>query len=280
MTLAISTLFIFLLILSNCSATDNSFQTILEKAWNDYLHASKTGTESELEKVMSSYRFGRMRNNLISSNRAFTPEMIKSIAENAPDISSAEFVSLIENGPTAGLVYVRDSEEKDASGKPRVYFIFIKFVKEEGEWKVDAGMEIGSPKFQNDGKKSMFNPSDLPPTYEIDGQVLSAPKPITVPDITAFLDIYAPGYKIQVTVNGVEQETVENKSYSGLLKEGIQKGKNSIIIIATMIDRDTPFKPTVTIRRILRDNKTEEAFKFEPKENVEGEHKYSFSVEK
>ncbi len=279
-TLTISTLFIFLLILSNCTATDNSLRTTLEKAWQNYLQASQSGKEAELEKFMTSYRFGTMKNNLISANRSFTPELIKSIAEYAPDINTGKFETLLENGPTAGLVYVKDTEEKDASGKPRIKFIFIKFVKEEGEWKVDGGMEMGSPKFGDDAKKAVFNTSDIPPTFEIDGKVLSAPKPITVPDISAFLDIYAPGYKIQVNINGIEQEITINKSYSGLLKGGIKKGKNNIVINATKVDKDVSFNPTVTIRRILEDKKTQEVFKFEPEEDIEGNHEYSFSVDK
>ena len=280
LTLTISTFFIFLLILSNCTATDNSLRTTLEKAWQNYLQASQSGKEADLEKVMTSYRFGTMKNNLISANRSFTPEMIKSIAEYAPDIYSAKFETLLENGPTAGLVYVKDTEEKDASDKPRIKFIFIKFVKEEGGWKVDGGMEMGSPKFEDDGKKAVFKTSDIPLTFEIDGKVLSAPKPLTVPEISAFLDIYAPGYKIQVDINGIAQETTINKSYSGLLKGGINKGINNIVIQVTKFDKDAPFNPTVTIRRILDDKKTKEVFKFEPKEDIEGNHKYSFSIDK
>ncbi len=279
-TLTISTLFIFLIVLSNCTATDNSLRAALEKSWQKYLQASKSGKEAELEKVMTSYRFGTMKNNLISANRSFTPEMIKSIAEYAPDIHTAEFETLLENGPTAGLVYVKDTEEKDASRKPRIKFIFIKFVKEAGDWKVDGGMEIGSPKFQDDGKKAVFNQSDIPPTFEIDGKVLSAPKLITAPEITALLDIVAPGYEIQVTINGVEQEIVSNKSYSGIIKEGIHFGKNSILVMVTKLEKETPFKPTVTIRGIREDKKQIDPFNFEPKTNIEGKHEFDFVIDK
>jgi hypothetical protein len=126
-------IFVPLIILYSCATNDNSLRTTLEKSWNNYLQACKSGEESELEKVISSYRFGTMKNNLISANRSFTPELIKSIVSNVPDISLTDFEDLIENGPTAGLVYVKDSDEIEADGKPRVNFIFIKFVKESDE---------------------------------------------------------------------------------------------------------------------------------------------------
>ncbi|MFH0990095.1 MAG: hypothetical protein V1799_08780 [bacterium] len=279
-TVTISSLFILLTVFSGGNAAQESLRNTLENTWRAYLKASKSGKESELEKTMSSFRLGTLRNNLASARSVLTPDIIESIAEDVSDISTAKFVTMMEKGPTAGLVYVEDSEEKDETGKPRVNFIFIKFVKEESVWKVDARMDIGSPKFNENGKQSEFNPSDLPPTYEIDGQVRSAPKPIAIPDFSAFLDVSSTGYKIQVTVNGIEQETGKSESHSGLLKGGLRKGKNNIVIVVTQTEKDTPFKPRVTIRRIHEDRKTTEVFTFEPKENIEGKHSLDFTFDK
>jgi len=168
-------LFACLVVFSQGIAAEKPLRSTLEQAWNNYLKACKSGKESELEKTISSYRLGTMKNNLARSKRSLTPDLIKSIAEDAADISTAKFVQLIENGPTAGLVYVKDSKEKDASNKPRVTFMFIKFVKESDVWKVDGEMNIGSPKFQKNGKETEFNPSELPPTHEIDGKVRKSP---------------------------------------------------------------------------------------------------------
>lgn len=279
-TIAISAPFIWLAVLSHDIAAETSLRNTLEKTWGAYLDASKSGEEFRLEKAMSSFRFGMMKNNLASAKRSLTPDIIKSIAKHAPDISTAEFVALLEKGPTAGLVYVKDSEEKDATGKPRVTFIFIKFVKEESGWKVDAEMNIGRPKFDDTGKKSEFDPSDLPPTYEIDGQVRAAPKPVVAPYASALIDILSYGYKTEVTVNGVKQGPPVEASSSGLLKGGLRKGKNSIVIVVTQTEKDAAFEPEVTIRRILEDRKTEQAFKFEPKENIEGKHTFTFTIDK
>ncbi len=220
-----------------------------------------------------------MKKNLANARRSLTPDMIKSIAEDAPDISKAKFVKLMENGPTAGLVYVKDSKEKDASNKPRVTFMFIKFVKENDVWKVDGEMDIGSPKFQKNGKESEFNPSELPPTHEIDGKVRKSPEQPSVPDISGVLDVSSYGYKTEVTINEVGQKATLNGSYSGLIEKGLRKGRNSVVIRFTKIDDKTAFKPGVTIRRATNDRKSKEVFKYEPKDNIEGAHTFTFTVD-
>lgn len=265
--------------LSHSIAGEESLHSTLEKTWKAHLQASKSGNESELQETMSSFRLGSMKNNLAAAKRSLTPDIIKSISEHAPEIAKADFVTLLENGPTAGLVYVKDSEEKDATAKPRVTFMFIKFVKEDSGWKVDAAMNIGRPKFRDDGKKTEFDQSDLPPTCEIDGQVQKAPEPEKAPDFAALLDVFSYGYKTEVLVNGVQQGKPVEASRSGILKGGIRKGQNSIVIAVIQTDRDATLKPRVTIRRVLEDKKAEEVFKFEPQDNIAGRHTLEFSVD-
>lgn len=266
-------------VLAQPSVAEEPLRSVLEKTWKAYLEAGKSGKESELQKTMSSFRFGTMKNNLASAGRSLTPNMIKSIAEDAPDISEAKFANLLENGPTAALIYVKDSEEKDATGAPRIEFVFIKFVKESSGWKVDAGMNIGSPKYQADGKESSFEVTDLPPTYEIDGQVRKAPEPCAASEIAGLLDLFSYGYDTQVTINGVEQDGAINKSRSGLVKGGLRKGENTVVIVFKRVEKDAATKPTVTIRRVLKDRTTAEAFKCELKENIEGKHSYTFTLD-
>jgi hypothetical protein len=260
-------------------AGEQSLRSTLEKTWKAHLQASKSGKESEIQKTMSSFSLGTMKNNLAAAKRSLTPNIIRSIGEQSPDISKAEFVSLLEKGATAGLVYVRDSEETDASGKPRVTFIFIKFVKEASGWKVDAAMNIGSPKYQDDGKKSEFDQSDIPPTCKIDGNVRMAPNPVASPYASALLDISSYGYKTEVTVNDVSQGSCIEGSRSGLIEGGLRKGKNSITIVISQTQKNTSFHPRVKILRVLEDRKTNEVFEFEPKDDIEGKHVLTFTID-
>jgi hypothetical protein len=279
MVFIILPLFVWMVLFSQGIAAEKPLRSILEQAWNSYLKACNSGKESELEKTMSSFRLGTMKNNLASAKMSLTPELIKSIAEDAPDISTAKFLKLMENGPTAGLVYVKDSEEKDASNKPRVTFMFIKFVKENEVWKVDGEMNIGSPKFQENGKETEFNPSELPPPLEIDGKVPASPEQASVPDISGLLNVSSYGYKTEITINEVEQVAVLNKSYSGLIEKGLRKGTNSIMIRFTKTDDQTAFKPSVMIQGVTNDSKSKEVFKFEPKDAIEGTHTFTFTAE-
>jgi hypothetical protein len=261
-------------------AAEKASRSTLEQVWNSHLKTCESGKESELQKTMSSFRFGSMKNNLAQANRTLTPDLIKSIAGDAPRIATAKFVKLIENGPTAGLVYVKDSEERDASNKPLVSFMFIKFVKENEAWKVDGVMSMDGPKFEKDGKESAFNLSDLPPTYEIDGKIRKSPEQAAAPDISGSLDVFSYGYKTEVTINEDEQKTTVNKSYSGLIKGGLRKGKNTIVIGFTKLDGKAAPTPGVTVQRFFDDRDAKEVFKYEPKDNIEGTHTLTFTVEK
>lgn len=263
-----------------CLADDISFRFKLENIWKNYLQASKSGKEVEFEKAASSFLFATLKNNLASAGRTMSPEMIESIAESAPDISNARFVKVLEKGPTAGLVYVKDAEWKDATGKPRVEFIFLKFVKEKGDWKVGGGMTVGGYKFAKNGKENEFDASTLTPPFLIDGKVPETPKAISIPEVSGYLEADSYGYKTQVTVNGIEQKTTVNQSSSSLIKGGMRYGSNDIVIQFTRVVKEDPFKPTVKIRRILADNEAKECFSFEPKENIEGTHPLSFTIRK
>jgi hypothetical protein len=260
-------------------ANEESLRLTLEKTWNAYIEASRSGRESELQETMSSFMLITMKNNLATANRSLTSDMIKSIAKYAPDTNNAKYVTLLEKGATAGLVYIKDSEEKNDSGKPQVTFIFIKFVKENLGWKVDGAISIGSQKFQEDGKESEFNVSDLPPEYKIDGKVRTAPKPIESPFASAFIDVMSYGYKIDVVVNGSQQDAFAGGSHSGLLKGGLRKGKNDITIVIKQTEKNAMSNPSVVIRRALENDKTKEVFKYEPKENSEGEHTFTFDIQ-
>ena len=261
-----------------CRAED-PLRLELEKVWEAHLQASRSGEESQLQQTMSAFRLGQMKNDLANAGRALTPGMIRGIAEQGPDISTATFVTLLEKGDTAGLVYVQDSEETDATGQPRISFSFIKFVKEETGWKVDAGMNIGGPKFQEDGSPAKFDPEDLPPTYEIDGEVRPAPAPVTAPYASGVLDVLCPGYKTEVTVNGIAQETTVDSSFSGLLDGGLRQGENTIVITITPTADEATFDPRVAVHRILKNREMREVFRFEPKADIAGTHTLTFQVE-
>lgn len=254
----------------------NSLQPTLENAWNAYLQASRSGNESELQKTMSSYSLGSLKNRLVSAQRSLTPDIIKSFAKYSPDISKMEFATVLEKGDNAGLVYVMDSGEKDANGNPTVTFSAIKFVKEAG-WKVEATMNCDKPMYRDDGRKTQFYLSDLRPACAMDGTVKPAPVLVQKPYSCALLDVFSYGYQAQVTVNGIPQQPV-TASWSGVLIGGLCKGKNKLTIAMTKLDSDKQSVPKIRIRQLLKNRTTREVLKFEPQKNIEGVHTFTVSV--
>lgn len=265
----------FLVLASDC-AFAKPLQSNYETVWDDYLQASRSGNESELQKTMSSYSFYTLKNKLISAQRSLTPDIIKSFAKYSPDISKMEFVRVIEKGDNAGLVYVRDSGEKNAKGNPTVTFSVIKFVNESG-WKVEATMSCDKPMFRDNCRKTQFYVSDLRPACAMDGKVKSAPALVQKPYSSALLDIFSYGYQAQVTVNGVPQKPI-TASWSGVLIGGLCKNKNEISIRMTKVDTAKQCVPKIRIRQLLRNRTTREVLKFAPQKNIEGVHTFIVSV--
>jgi len=278
-TLITLLLFIFSLENLRLTANENDLRSTLEKSWYAFLDSHKTGKESELKKTMSSYSYGTMKNGLASMKISLTSKELMEMGDYAPDIKSAEFVKLLKNGPTAGLVYVKDSEYKDVNGKEQVEFIFIKLVKEDSVWKVNGALETNKTKFQENGDKAEFSTSDISHDFQIDGIVLNAPDPISIPYSAAYIDVLSLSHNTHVIVNGISQQETINTSSSGTLIGGLKKGTNSILIIITSTEKESSLDPRVKVRRILDNKKFEEVFIFKPKENIEGNHTFNFNVD-
>ncbi len=255
-----------------------SLRDTLEQAWKAHLEASRTGQVSELEKTMSAFSLGTMKNRLISANRSLTPEIIKSLAAYGPDIFSARFLTLLENGDTAGLVYVTDSGETDGGGNPRVVFSFIKFVQEPTGWKVALATKMNKPKYDDNGKKSLFPLAEIPLAGAIDGQVKPAPAPVQAPYASALLDVSSYGYETRITVNGVQQGAPVHASRSGVLSGGLCKGENTVKILIARTQTEACLPPAVQIRRVLQNRTTKEVFHFNPKKKIEGTHSFTFNI--
>nr|WP_321401332.1 hypothetical protein [uncultured Desulfobacter sp.] len=272
----ITVIFTGLLVLSFNCAFAGSLQDDLENAWHTYLKASQSGCELELQKAMSSYSLFTLKNKLISAQRSLTPDIIKSFAKYSPDITTMEFSRLIENGDNAGLVYVRDSGQKDANGNPTLTFSAIKFVNESG-WKVESLMSCDKPMYHDDGQKTQFYLSDLRPACAMDGTVKPAPALVKKPYSSALLDIFSYGYQAEVTVNGVPQTPV-TASWSGVVIGGLCKNKNEISIKMTKVGTAQARAPKIRIRQLLKNRTTREVLKFAPQKDVEGVHTFVVSV--
>ena len=205
-------------------------------------------------------------------------EDIQHMAKFSPDLSQSKFIKVIEKGPTAGLLYVKDSPEKDANGTPRVDFLFIKFVKEAPGWKVDGMTFIGAPKLQADGKETEFNLTELPPEFQITGEIPEPPKLLRVAEAAGELYVKSFGWKTYVTINDVEQRLTENESQSCMVEGGLRKGTNTVVILIQQTDMPRKHEPKIKINRVLTNRTHEECFSFEPTNNIAGKHSLTFTL--
>ena len=271
-------LFILFTSLSNCFADERPDRNSLEKIWQKYLEACASGKISELEKYRSSFALATIKNSLIKCNKqSLNSEFITKMAKDQPDISTLKFVKLIKNGPTVGLVYVNESEKLPRDFL-KLTFTIIKFVKEKSEWKVDNICSIGKTVSKDKIKELQFNIDDLPASCKIDGQVKQPPRLIKAPEVAAYIEIYCPSFRTQVTINGKEKVTT-TQNIMTWLEKGLLKGKNNIVIDVKQI-KENIIKPCVEVKfSCLKNNKIIELFNLQLKENIEGKHECSFIID-
>ena len=257
-----------------------SLRADLENVWAAYLKANRSGDLNQYKEISSTHSYVTMVNALASAGRELTSDTITSMAEFLPDPSKLEFVEVIENGPTVGLVYKNDEGGGDNPNLPSpLKFSFIKFVQEPSGWKVDGILTIGKPSYQRDGSQTRFDSSDIPEELALDGKVLDAPQPMSKAEVKGVIDILSYGYKTEVTINGTKQNGAEDSNASGYVEGGLQKGENHIDIVITPLEGGgSDWEPSVKIRYFTAAGKGKEAFSFQPEKEFEGRHNFTFRI--
>jgi hypothetical protein len=261
----------------HANASGDNLRSALEKIWSGHIAAYESGNISAIKDTMSSFAFGSMMNNLRDAGQELTPELFQQFAKNAPDISQMKFIKIIENGPTAGLLYSKDTEFYKGSKIYRT-FAFIKFVKENAVWKVHFVFTYGCDKMRADGKECTFPFADLPPEAAIDGRVPEAPPESSGPYARGYVDVSTGGFKTSVVINGVQQYSGV-KGISRLITGGLRKGTNTVMIVFAKNDKKSPLEPSVTIRRIMGAASPKEVFRYAPKNNIAGKHILKFVLD-
>lgn len=250
----------------------------LEEAYTLFANACKEGDLAAVRNRSSSFWFASVRNSYVSLGKEFSGEQITQMADHFPSLDGKDFVKILQQGPTAGLLYVAKSAESDASDKARVTFIFIKFVNEDGGWKFHGAMETDSAKHQKDGSLTEFTTDDLPAHLVIDGKIPEAPTLIAEPEVVGMLDVVSYGYSTEVSINNEKQRVTADSSSSGVIRGGLRKGENSLRVVVQRTKEEPLETPAITIRAAKENGKLAEVFKFAPAENTVGEHDMTFTV--
>ena len=259
-------------------------QEQLEAVWNDHRQAHAARDMTLLKKTTSDHSYGTMINTLASAGKELKPDDLTFLYALMPDLTTLKFVEMKENGPTVGLLYLDEGEQSaDPNLAQPVRFVFIKFVKEARGWTVDGMQTTGMPKYQADGSETIFDPTSLPEELAIDGKVLPGPKPmekVKVPEVAGVIDISSYDYKTEVSINGIPQKATQGGGSSAAIEGGLKRGVNQLVIESSRFENaESDWPPEVTIRYLLASGEEKEAFKFEPEENFEGKHSFTFTVE-
>lgn len=255
----------------------------LESVWSAYREAHRSGDRALYKKTCSAYRCGNLINTLAAVREELNPEDLIFFYDRLPDLTTFKFVELKKNGPTAGLLYVDESQKKPDPNLPSPKrFLLIKFVQEDWGWAVDGTHSTSMPKHQIDGSETRFNYALLSEELALDGKVRPAPKAVRKPKkrvVEGTIDISSYGYKTKVSINGFEQGAAENADYSGAITGGLKKGVNKIEIVIAKSDKNTAdLPPKITVQYQANSGMQREAFSYDPVDNFNGRHLFTFMI--
>jgi hypothetical protein len=151
----------------------------LESVWNDYRRAHAVGDLALLKKTSSDYSYGTMVNALAKAGKSLNPEALTFFYEMMPDVANLEFIELMRNGPTAGMLYTGLGGDDTAYAQPpQPRFLYIKFVEERRGWTVDGAQTTPASDQDQSSDNNDFDPAALPTELAIDGVVRPAPESV------------------------------------------------------------------------------------------------------
>jgi hypothetical protein len=151
-------------------SSDKDLRNTLEIAYTQFIKSSQSEDEETIRGTMSSSAYAISKNDCTKSGKSFI-SLMKQTAKHCPDISDLNFIKIQRKGPTASLLYSKDSEYNFAPDQPMIDFIFIKFVNEKSSWRLDRIKIASTAKYNKDGSLKEFDESELSPEYKIDGKI-------------------------------------------------------------------------------------------------------------
>lgn len=251
----------------------------LEKSYQDFTTAIKSKNEELLKNSMTSYRYNRARNAIISQKSKFPDHFFDIYIIN--DMKTFHFIASIQKDATANLIYFGEAGEGFTSkGDPYRVFRVIKFTKEDGSWKHNGILEFGdevfvySPKSSEEENIHYLQSTDAMP----DGIIQPTPKPCPQPDYVAILNVTVNNVDAIVNINGYDYEKKhgEYPSMSHLIYGGLKEGANTLSINSTPIENTTEQNLTVSIRASVDSgSNTIEVYNYE---RIPGENEFHKTI--
>jgi hypothetical protein len=120
---------------------DETLKTTLEAAYRRFLDAAASGDRGRLRDAISRQSFDDAAVTLAAMGREFDAGIVRSFAAENPDLSRARVIETRRGDGAAALVYVRDVRTPEGA-EPQVAFTFVRFTRDEGEWRYDALLDF------------------------------------------------------------------------------------------------------------------------------------------
>jgi hypothetical protein len=215
---------------------------IMEAGFTAFTNALNTKDAVKLKNSLSASSYMKMKNTMLSAKQEFPQVIFESADDYKLDFTKLQFMKAIENGPTGNLIYY-DTEGENV--------ILLKFINEETAWKFSGMESYGTAEITKKMKaKDMSFLEDK--KFKPDGVSPAVQEELKSVDYMAMLDITG-DYRVSVWINGIEQESTNGGSKSGLLIGGVKKGKNTIKIRLSPLEGGKGSNLSVSIRAILSD---------------------------
>jgi hypothetical protein len=231
-----------LLLMAACGSesVDESvpLRTQLETAYQAFLDAATTGSESKLAEAVTPFQISKFRNTRARRRVLLDEETIRGIGKNALPIARLPFVETRQKGDTAALVYKVAKDPVDGEGIVDVDYYVARFARIDGSWLFDGSGGTGYYLAVDDGVPIHFDESALPEYLKIDGVVREAEAPIPIRDFDAIFTIESFGYKTHVFINDIEEGNWNNIGSQAFVSGGLARGENRIVLDVTELDAE------------------------------------------
>ncbi len=128
------------------------FVRLLEAQYDAYLQAGRRGDVEAYKRTRTTEQIVSMEAHLKRTNKLDQfGAIIKEMASYSHDYRKFQFIACDTANNRARLSYMRESEYRDATNKPRVEFLIVMFDLEKGSWKIGYIGHMNVPGTHEDG---------------------------------------------------------------------------------------------------------------------------------
>jgi|688.fasta_scaffold340556_1 hypothetical protein len=220
------------------------------KLYQAFSDAINKGDIDGLKNSLAQSSFIKMKNEALSMGFNYPNEVLDNMKQGLPPFSNFTYLKHAKKGSTVNAFYMYGENKSESN------IITLCMLEEEGKLKLlEMKMRDAKDFILNLHNKdySFLDLKEFQPT----GIVPVVPKEIEKVDYMGYLDISCYGYKVSATVNGLFQIEVNNKSRSGVIIGGINKGTNTLELVIEKIDPNEKEKPAVGIRAFINQEEKE-----------------------